>query len=478
METPTINLKRGFMPLFIFSIILLEGFVTVSVQILTIRQLIPFVGNSVAVTSLIIGIFLLFLAYGYRQGGQYEEHFLKILSKNFCIAFPLLGFGLSYPLLDLFFHGARYLIGDNVFYILTSYLLLITAPTVYILGQTVPVTMNLIKALSHQNQEPLVGAIGGEVLHLSTLGSFLGAVLTALVLMNFLGVANTVVINCAFLYLLVLMISMVERFGIIRIFLLGILGVMIYKFNVSYENLNFIKTNSYANYAVKEKNEANQKNKSRIFEVNGAHSSYLDQNKRAFPYIETVKKILFDDLKLRDKKILVIGSGGFSLTAERTHQNHFTYVDIDKDIPQVVKGHFLDTIKGDFIAQEARTFFLTQHNLYDAIFSDVYNNMYEIPVHLLTQEYFQQVKRALVPGGYAIFNIVSQATLETKYARRIHNTLHSVFPHCMGIPMQYTNEITNVIYACKNLETVDHTIYTDDKNQAQLDLVRKALPHP
>ncbi|MFO1257368.1 MAG: fused MFS/spermidine synthase [Gammaproteobacteria bacterium] len=464
------------MPLFIFSIILLEGFVTVSVQILTIRQLIPFVGNSVAVTSLIIGIFLLFLAYGYRQGGRYKEDFLKILSRNFCIAFPLLGFGLSYPFLDLFFHGARYLIGDNIFYSLGLYLILITAPMVYILGQTVPVTMNLIKTLSHQEHEPLVGAIGGEVLHLSTLGSFLGAVLTALVLMNFFGVASTVFINCILLYLIVLMISLVGRFGIIRIFLLAILSVIIYKFNVSYENLKFIKTNSYANYAVTEHNGSDQKTKGHVFEVNAAHSSYLDQNKKAFPYIETVKKILFDDLKLRNKEILVVGSGGFSITAERTHQNHFTYVDIDKDMPHVVKGSFLDAIQGDFIAQEARAFFLTQDKRYDAIFSDVYNNMYEIPVHLLTQEYFQQIKKALVPGGYALFNIVSQATLQTKYAKRIDNTIRSVFPYCMGIPMQYTNQITNLIYACKNIETVDHTIYTDDKNQAQIDLVRKALP--
>ena len=47
---------------FILFIIFLEGFVSISVEILAIRQLIPMVGNSVIVTSLIIGIFLLFLA--------------------------------------------------------------------------------------------------------------------------------------------------------------------------------------------------------------------------------------------------------------------------------------------------------------------------------------------------------------------------------------------------------------------------------
>lgn len=53
----------------LYGILILEGFVTISVEILTIRQLIPFYGNSVIITSIIIGIFLLFLAFGYWRGG-------------------------------------------------------------------------------------------------------------------------------------------------------------------------------------------------------------------------------------------------------------------------------------------------------------------------------------------------------------------------------------------------------------------------
>src|SRR5436190_18774016 len=75
----------------LFGIILIEGFVTISAEILTIRQLLPLVGNSVIVTSLIIGVFLLFLAYGYRRGGQYQDRYEEILKSNFTKSAIFLG---------------------------------------------------------------------------------------------------------------------------------------------------------------------------------------------------------------------------------------------------------------------------------------------------------------------------------------------------------------------------------------------------
>ena len=52
-----------------------------------IRQLIAFVGNSIIVTSLIIGVFLLCLAYGYRAGGRQCTALLAILRRNFFISY-------------------------------------------------------------------------------------------------------------------------------------------------------------------------------------------------------------------------------------------------------------------------------------------------------------------------------------------------------------------------------------------------------
>lgn len=49
-------------------ILFIEGLVSLSYQMLYIRQIGPIVGNSVDVISWIIGIFLIALAIGYKHG--------------------------------------------------------------------------------------------------------------------------------------------------------------------------------------------------------------------------------------------------------------------------------------------------------------------------------------------------------------------------------------------------------------------------
>src|SRR3990167_10155016 len=84
-------------------IILIEGFTSIAIEILTIRQLLPVAGGSVIVTSLIIGIFLLFLAIGYDRGGRTQGDLYFILRRNFFISGIWVGVGLSYLFITFFF---------------------------------------------------------------------------------------------------------------------------------------------------------------------------------------------------------------------------------------------------------------------------------------------------------------------------------------------------------------------------------------
>ena len=198
------------LPLLLY-IVLIEGFVTISVEMLTIRQLIPVVGNSVVVTSLIIGVFLLFLAYGYRKGGLCTANYLSVLANNFRNAAFLLGIGLSYIFINQFFYILQTL-GAHIFFSLIIYLLLLIAPLVYVLGQTVPITIKLFK------EEHAIGSVSGTVLHLSTIGSFLGSVLTTLLFMNYLGIAWTIVINFLLMISLASVVTLSESKDLKRLF--------------------------------------------------------------------------------------------------------------------------------------------------------------------------------------------------------------------------------------------------------------------
>lgn len=446
----------------VLAIILIEGFVTIAVEMLTIRQLITVVGNSVIITSLIIGLFLLFLALGYFQGGKHHANYRSILIRNFTFSAVLLGVGISYLFIQLLFAFLLQYVSENALVALTIYLLLITAPLVYLLGQTVPITTNLFRFEHH------VGSISGKVLCISTLGSFLGSILTTLVLMNFLGVAWTIVINFGLLVFLIFLLARMDQ-EFLRFVSLLLLGLVIYTLNIQIENHIFVKTNNYGDYQII-RDTYFPPQTGHLLNINNAPSSFLTEDKKGFIYIETIKNILFQDLGLTNKDILVLGAGGFTLSAESTRGNRFLFVDIDKDLPSIAKKGFNPTINGRFLAQDARQFLLHSKKHFDVVVSDVYSGHYTIPFHLLTKEYFQNIQKILNPNGVAIFNVIANPMLRDNYSKRVDNTLRAVFKNCMSIPLPYRDGPANIIYVCTARPNLDTKIYTDNLNGSMVDI--------
>lgn len=111
MISPYLNYDARMLPT-LLTVLLPEGFITISVEILTMRQLMPF-----------------------------------LLS-------------------------------------LSCYLLSVLAPIVYWLGQTIPLTTHLF------NPNHRISKISGSAPFLSTLGSFMGALVTALILFQYAGVVS------------------------------------------------------------------------------------------------------------------------------------------------------------------------------------------------------------------------------------------------------------------------------------------------
>jgi len=443
----------------LYGIILLEGFVTISLEILTIRQLLPIMGSSVIVTSLIIGIFLLFLALGYRSGGQYTNNYLRILQKNFTIAALGLGIGLSYTFIELFFQATQPVFPQMMLAPLCLYLLCIVAPIVFCLGQTVPIVLNLWR------EKLPTGKIGGKVLYLSTIGSFLGATLTALILLNYFGVAWSVFINFCILTALVLSLMEIKTQTFMFISIIT-LGAVVYQLNVNFEKNMFIATNNYSNFQVRLDQHSKTSYDKFLISNNHYHSCINEKNQGCL-YIEKIKKILFNDLKITRKKILVLGAGGFTLSAENTYHNQFTYVDIDKSLPDVIRSNFRSSIEGKFIDDDARHYIHTTTDLYDVIINDVYNGI-AIPTHLVTQEYFAEIKSKLSHHGLAVFNVIANTSLQDNYSKHMDNTIRSVFKNCMATPLQFDSRvISNIIYVCvKSVNEGNNDVYTDDLNRA------------
>lgn len=445
-------------------IIIVEGFASIAIEILTIRQLLPVAGGSVVVTSLIIGIFLLFLALGYEKGGRVQHDLHRVLRRNFLIAGIWSGIGLSYIFITYFFALIQSSTGPHIVYPLTAYLVAVLAPSIYWLGQTLPIIMNIVK------QNHSAGVIAGKALGLSTVGSFLGAVLTTLILMYYLGVAWTVVIVFLSLILLAVLLSQTATTSTILLGVIAVATFFVYYLNVGVERSLFLLTNNYANYRILDSGNSKLKDGQKILVINETLSSFTDNKHNAFRYIEVLRKLIYKDLNLKHANILVLGAGGFTLTNGQPDVNKVTYVDIDKRIKDVVVPGFLDKIKDKIIIDDARNFLNNNTQQYDVIITDVLSDYKAIPAHLLTHEFMLTIKKHLTPDGHAMFNIIANPMFTDPYSKRINNTIRSVFGACVVVPVDYHNSVTNLVYACaNNSRKQDKVVYVDNLNNSTTD---------
>ena len=58
------------MPYLLLIVVIIEGFTTLAMQMIALRHAVPLVGSSIILTSVVIGVILLALAVGYRNGGR------------------------------------------------------------------------------------------------------------------------------------------------------------------------------------------------------------------------------------------------------------------------------------------------------------------------------------------------------------------------------------------------------------------------
>ncbi len=232
-------------------------------------------------------------------------------------------------------------------------------------------------------------------------------------------------------------------------------------------NLTSNKHNSYM--VLKNSLNLDKSDKGDMLVINNGAHSFLSKEKQGFPYIKLISNILFKELQLSNKYILVLGAGGFSLSSNN-FTNKFLYIDIDPNIKQEVEKKFQKSINGDFIVSDARIFVMQNENKFDVVVHDAYDSITHSPEHLITKEYMLAIKKSLNSDGIAVFNMIIDPLFNDPFSRRIDNTIRSVFKYCSVNPCAHTNGLSNVIYVCKNtVQQVDDRIFTDDLKTSILD---------
>jgi spermidine synthase len=189
--------------------------------------------------------------------------------------------------------------------------------------------------------------------------------------------------------------------------------------------------------------------------------------------VQHLRQVLLDDLGFRDRDILVLGAGGFTLS-HREPANRYTYVDIDPAIRAIAERDFLrEPARGEFVATDARRFVIETARRFDAVVVDVYSARTSIPGHLVTREFWRDTRHALKPGGVMLANLILDGKLASPYARNLLATIESAYGRCAVEVLWKAAERSNVIVSCFASEAGEAArIYVDERNLADLDSAR------
>lgn len=471
----------------LYLIIILEGYIVLASELIAMRQLVSFVGSGTEIIAIVVSAVLLPLAFGYHYGGQqFQKNWKnssirakplpsirKMLLSNFLCAASFFVFGLSLIFLEMFFSVLTLLHVPRILQTLLYVISFLVYP-IFLLGQTVPL-------VSHYWGRKKLSEATGRILFFSTLGSFFGSIFSTLVLMNVVGVHYTVLFTISLLLLLVaLLVRRGAQYKFAREALV-VLTLLVVGVNsgAMMQLLNIVSDNGYNTIAVVDMG----KDDTKMFVVNRSASSKISRNPDLMlDYVQLLDEKIFTPMQAFNtpQSVLIIGSGGFTMGLKDT-KNYYTYVDIDKDIKDVAEKHFLMqklTPNKQFVALSARAFVHQAKTKYDVIVVDAYTNMISVPMEVVTQEFWKEVKGLLKPEGVMAANIVSNQAFDDDFSVRIDNTLRSVFPHMTRHVVDkqqgwYRNpHTTNIIYVYHHsTKPEDTTIYTDDKNTFSLDRV-------
>ncbi len=450
-------------------IVFLEGYAVLSVELLAIRSLIPFVGAGTDTVSIVIASVLLPLALGYHAGGGIRKKaggltLRQRLLVNWLVASAILGPALSYPFLDWLFKSPYMLAGwDNRVALTVVYTAFFIAGPVYLLGQTLPL-------LSAFFPRAHIRSLTGRILLFSTLGSFMGAVFCTLVLMTWLGVhyAIAVTIGCLTLMILLLARNPVSKEGIAAIACLILALVM--NNAALLQRYGIVANNRYHVAQVEDLGNT------RLFRLNGSQSSAIFHDGReGTSYIDFMEQAFIASPLPGKRKILVIGAGGFTLGDHDT-QNEYTFLDLDPQLQSLAERTFLKhplSPNKKYEPVEARAWLNRTAERYDVIILDAFNSLSLMPEHLTTQEFFLQIKSALNPGGVFAANIIASPSFADSFSVRMDNTLRSVFPHLnrqvLSSGNNWSAATANIIYSYYNDPSADPVLYTDDRNTSAFD---------
>lgn len=424
------------------------GFAVMALEMVASRLLAPFFGTSILVWTNLIGIVLAALAVGFWLGGKVaEKPSSKIVLGVVLSASGVLSMTVPWLLKFLFtqssFQGVVTSTGQLAGLLLTSGLTFVLP--IGLLGFVNPI---LVKILSDESNH--VGKSSGGVSAWSTVGSIAGTFAGGLWLIPSIGTRNTlliiawglVLLGCFFLLrklkvvILVLVLGLILSFSFSRLGLIKPAMGMIYEGETPYHYVQVIQNPDGA--------------RGMIFNSGfGVQSIYVPGGEEVgYGYYDRFSKLpyLFTDEQFTSEnplKVLMIGLAGgeilHQLDAAFGSRVKLEAVEIDPGVVELSKEFFdMNKLPVTVHVEDARTFLRDSQKQYDVIMVDAYQNELYLPWHLVTEEFWNEVKRRTSQNGIVASNLLAGLP-SSPLLSAVQNTVAKVFPEVAVGQSGYAN---------------------------------------
>jgi spermidine synthase len=431
----TTRAERGLLTALVFVV----GASSLGVEIAAARLLAPYFGASTVVWANTIGVVLVALSVGYWFGGRFADRHphlrglcVLVLAAAVLIAVvpfaarPFLGF--SVDAFDTVSIGG---FAGSLF----GVLVLVAVP-VTLLGAAAPWAVRLAVG-----EVASSGEVVGRLYAISTAGSLLGTMISALLLIPLLGTQRTFLVFS--LALALVGAAGIGRRGLgVPVALLALLAVPVGTIKGDADGRILYEAETTHQYArVVERPDG-----TRVLELNegqAVHSLYRPGFYLTGDYWDGHLVLPAAASARPPRRIAILGNAAGTVARAFGHFFPKTAVDaveIDAELTELGRRFFdLRNPRMEVFSEDARPWLERSAGGYDAIMVDAYRQPY-IPFYLATREFFELTRERLAPSGIVIVN-VGHPEGGQELERVLGRTMAAAFPQVMRYPIEPTNTL-------------------------------------
>ena len=453
-------MQRSTKKILILALVFFTGACSLVVEVVALRVLSPFFGNTIFTASSVIGTVLGALSLGYYLGGRLADKHgtaawicglvlaagLSVLSIEFIQTWAL-------PVL-----APRFSLTSGP---LVASVVLFFLPSLF-LGAISPFAV----AILHNDAAEGVARLTGSVFFWSTLGSIAGSLLSGFVLIPNFGI-DRILLGVGFVLSAVgllprLFLGLNRRrlLGLVAFAIVGVGGLASWQTRPTVAGTVYSQDGVYEALTVRDGSANGRPTRFFLQDKSFSGAMYLDadatvtQEGMVFDY--TKYYAAYRAFKPQLKRALIIGGGAYTVPKALLKDPGVETVEVAEIEPSLfdlAKKYFGVPEDARLVNRVAdgRRVVVEADKPYDLIFSDVYFSLFSIPAHFTTLEFFQAAKSKLTPDGVFIANLIGDLSRqEPSFLMSELKTIRQAFPNAVSVSDQKNRDLQNIMIIAVN----------------------------